>query len=632
MKTRIALASLTLALIGACKKPEPPPMYQAVPVIRRDIVVSAEAAGAVEAITVVNVKSRASGTILRMPAQTGMRVRIGDTLVIVDRRDPTNAYNQAQAELTVAQANLQNAEANKQRISAMFAGQLASAQDNENANLTFAQAQAQLVRARTSLQQASDALSDCTVEATVNGVILTKGVDVGTVIASAVNQVSGGTTLLTMANLDTVQLRVQVDETDIGKIQPGLQADITVDAFPNRPFHGQVLKIEPQSTVNNNVTMFPVLIWIPNEQGLLLPGMNANVQIHVANTSNVLAIPNAALRTQRDVTSAATVLGLNPQDVQRQLAQSDSATARTSSVGGQSPAAEPAARPSGPAQGQNPRPNRQAPASAAPAVPAQTAQAPAQAPAGGMQGMQNGGQRPDFTRFLPPGATMEQIQAIRTKRQSGQPLTAAESTLSAQFRANMQAAGFGGPGGGNGGQGMPGQGAPGAMPGAPAAPAPQADAAQQGGASMEEIRAAFMKRQSGQTLTAHEQDILRQAAARFGQGGGGGGRGGFGQRQNNNFMFGGSYIVFVKRNGQPTPVRIRTGVTDMDYSEVKSGLTEQDTVLLLPSASLVQSQQDMKDRFQRMTGGGGVPGMAQQQPRGTTTQAQPAGPPAGPRN
>jgi len=79
--------------------------------------------------------------------------------------------------------------------------------------------------------------------------------------------------------------------------------------------------------------------------------------------------------------------------------------------------------------------------------------------------------------------------------------------------------------------------------------------------------------------------------------------------------------------GQPTPVRIRTGVTDMDYSEVKSGLTEQDTVLLLPSASLVQSQQDMKDRFNGMTGGGGVPGMAQQQPRPTTTQAQPAAPP-----
>ena len=72
------------------------------------------------------------------------------------------------------------------------------------------------------------------------------------------------------------------------------------------------------------------------------------------------------------------------------------------------------------------------------------------------------------------------------------------------------------------------------------------------------------------------------------------------------------YIVFVKRNGQPTPVWIRTGLTDLDYSEVLEGLTPSDSVLVLPSASLVQSQQDMKERFNRVTGGGAVPGMRQQ--------------------
>jgi hypothetical protein len=108
------------------------------------------------------------------------------------------------------------------------------------------------------------------------------------------------------------------------------------------------------------------------------------------------------------------------------------------------------------------------------------------------------------------------------------------------------------------------------------------------------------------------------------------GSGGNGMRRRsfgagNNFQFGGSYIVFALRNGQPTPVRIRTGVTDMDYSEVASGLTDKDTVLLLPSASLIQSQQDMRDRFSRM--GGGVPGMKQQTPSGPTTQARPSGGP-----
>jgi hypothetical protein len=75
--------------------------------------------------------------------------------------------------------------------------------------------------------------------------------------------------------------------------------------------------------------------------------------------------------------------------------------------------------------------------------------------------------------------------------------------------------------------------------------------------------------------------------------------------------------VFVKKNGQPTPVWIRTGLTDMDYSEVRQGLSESDSVLVLPSQSLVQSQQDMKERFNRVTGGGAVPGMRQQtQPSG----------------
>ncbi len=82
--------------------------------------------------------------------------------------------------------------------------------------------------------------------------------------------------------------------------------------------------------------------------------------------------------------------------------------------------------------------------------------------------------------------------------------------------------------------------------------------------------------------------------------------------------------MFVLRDGRPTPVRVRTGVTDLDYSEVQSGLSEQDTVLLLPSASLIQSQQEMRERFQRM-GGGGLPGMRQQQPSAPTTQARPSG-------
>jgi hypothetical protein len=89
------------------------------------------------------------------------------------------------------------------------------------------------------------------------------------------------------------------------------------------------------------------------------------------------------------------------------------------------------------------------------------------------------------------------------------------------------------------------------------------------------------------------------------------------------YQFGGNYIVFVLRNGRPTPVRVRTGLTDMDFSEVVAGLGEKDTVLLLPSASLVQQQAEMRDRMSRFTA---VPGMQQQQPRTTTPTATPATP------
>src|SRR5439155_14492971 len=95
---------------------------------------------------------------------------------------------------------------------------------------------------------------------------------------------------------------------------------ITVDAFPNRTFDGSVLKIEPQAQVTQNVTMFPVQVNIPNAGHVLKPGMNTEVEIHIGQRQGVLAVPNAALRTLRDVASAARVLGLDSTIVQRELA------------------------------------------------------------------------------------------------------------------------------------------------------------------------------------------------------------------------------------------------------------------------------------------------------------------------
>jgi HlyD family secretion protein len=613
-------AALTLTL-GGCKDKAQRPLYEPVAVARRDIVVSAEAAGAVEPILVVEVKSRASGTILRMPAETGDMVRRGDTLVIVDKRDPTTALRQAEADLEVARVEVSNADASKTRSDSLFAQQLVSEQEHQTAVLTAANAQARLVRAQAALQGARDAMDDTDVRAPVSGTIIAKNVEVGQVIASATRDVSGGTVLLRMADLTEVQVRTLVDETDVGKITPGMRATITVDAFPNQPFQGTVLKIEPQSVTNQNVTMFPVLIRIPNAEGRLRPGMNAQVEMHVAQRASVLAIPNAALRTQRDVASAAQVLGLDPQEVQAMLARADSQRPQNNApVQPQDAQAAAPRNGEGSFAGRTPEQPAAPPIAAAP-EPVQQPQQQPNAPRGqGRDSTRRGGPGGPGGFQLPEGVTQEMAAEIRRKRQAGEALTPAESTASARMREAFQRM-----------REQQGGGAPGQTPGSqtsqPAAPAPSAapgNTPAGGELNQDEVRRVFQKQQAGQALTPAEQALMQQARQRFAQGG-------TNQRRrfgaNNNFQFGGSYIVFVLRDGRPAPVRIRTGVTDMDYSEVVSGLTEQDTVLLLPSASLVNAQAQMRERMNRMTGGGALPGMRSQTPS-TSTPAGGAAAPA----
>jgi HlyD family secretion protein len=224
--------------------------------------------------------------------------------------------------------------------------------------------------------------------------------------------------------------------------------------------------------------VFPVLVRIQNKEGLLRPGMNTDVEIHVGSREGVAAVPNAALRTQRDVASAAQVLGISMDEVQRQLA----ATAPGASSAGASPRA------------------------------------------GGGEGAR------DSTRA--PADTGRRMRPDSLRRQ----------------------------------------------------------------------RPDSAGRQRGQF-----------------------GTGGTGRRTRGTDAAGGRYIVFAKRNGAPTPVWIRTGLTDLDYSEVLSGLTLGDSVYVLPSASLVQSQQDMQRRATQITGGGAVPGMRQQTSGGAGGAPAPAG-------
>ncbi len=317
--TLLLTAALTAALSACATKKEAGPTITTATVDRRTITVDAQATGAVEPINVIEVKSKASGQIVKMTVETGTLVSAGDLLVQVDTRDVKNQYDQANADLRSAQAALEVATAAKKRADELYKSRIITTPEFESAQLTFTQAQGQIVRTTANLDLAKQRLEDATVVAPVSGTIIDKPVSLGQVIASATGSVTGGTTLLKMADLTRVRVRALVNETDIGNVRAGQPARVTVDAYPDRPFQGMVEKIEPQAVVQQSVTMFPVIISLDNSEGFLKPGMNGEVSMIVDRRDNVLAVANDAVRTVREAATAATFVGLNPDSVQAQV-------------------------------------------------------------------------------------------------------------------------------------------------------------------------------------------------------------------------------------------------------------------------------------------------------------------------
>ncbi len=480
MSRLAAVACVVLAL--ACEKAQTAPLYEKVPVERRDVVVTVISQGLIRPVLLFSVKSKAWGEIVGQPVATGDEVNKGQLLTTIDPRLPQNNLVQAQASVGKAHAQVDNAKAQLTRSEALFKSGSLAETDYERAKLAFATANAAAVDAEANLQTAKDAMEDTRVRAPITGTVLELDAVRGTVISSPT--LGGGTVILKMASLDSVQDSALVAETDVARVQPGMPATVNVDAYPNHPFHGTVAKILPQGQVVQNVTMFPVLIAVSNPAHLLRPGMNTEVRIPTGQRQGVLAVPNAALRTPRDVGSAAGLLGLDSLTVAQQLAAAQAADSAGRAGRDTAAAGEGAAGGGG----------------------AQTVTLP------------NG-----RTVTLPPGVTPEQFQAVLKRMRSGSEPTAADRGLLGSV--------FG------------------------RAPRPK----------------------------------FRQ------------------QRQSRNNP---NYVVFALRDGKLMVAPIKTGLTDQDYIEVTSGLTERDTVLVLPSASLVQAQQQFKQRFQNVTGGG-LPGLRQ---------------------
>jgi HlyD family secretion protein len=542
---RSTLALLTvLGLLAACGKEQTQSFrIQTAAVERRTIVVQAEATGIIEPINVVEVKSRASGQITEMPVETGTLVRPGSLIVQLDTRDVQNQFDQAKADLEASEASLKVAEQNKARSDELFRAQIITAQENEQAGLTYQNALSQIVRARTNLDLAQQRLDDARVVAPVMGTIIEKPVALGQVIQSGTSAVGGGTTIVKMADLTKVRARALVNETDIGRVTPGQEATVIVDAFPDRPFRGTVEKIEPQAVVQQNVTMFPVLVSLENREGLLLPGMNGEVSIVSDRRENVVAVPNEAIRSVREAAQAATLLGIDPDSVRAQLG-----AAMGGGFGG----------------GMGGMPNGGGAPSGA------RAGAPAGRPGFAdfsQQGRQGGFQMPDVTDA--------QCKAVTDARTAKPAVAKRLDSLSALMRdpnADRQAV-----------MGQVRAAYTELGVDAMVARACAMRAAPQGGAAPAATGTPTPARSGPRALAA-------PGASPTGRGGRSASRTG---------------LVFVQRADSSYEARIvRLGVADYDFTEVLSGLAEGDRVALLSAAALQMQRQENQDRMRAMTGGG----------------------------
>jgi HlyD family secretion protein len=327
--SRGAWAVAVLALAAACGSPEAPaPKYESAVVTRGDLAVTVEASGVIEPVATVEVKSKASGEILELGAETGDAVKAGQLLVRIDPRTPQNRVDQAQAEVNASGQRHATARTQLERGEKLRENAWINQSELEALELEVANTRAQAVAARVELENARIALEDTEVRAPADGTILTRLVERGQVISSPTQDVGGGTLLLTMADLSRVRARVRVDETDIGKLAAGVPARIQVAAYPGRAFGGTVEKIEPQAVVDQNVTLFAVLINVANEDGLLRPGMNVDAVFDVARRDAVLTLPVMALRAARDIDATAGILGLDVQELRTAVGAAEAGARR----------------------------------------------------------------------------------------------------------------------------------------------------------------------------------------------------------------------------------------------------------------------------------------------------------------
>jgi len=310
---------IVILLVAACgSEPEAQQettFYKKENITNKRLELSIEASGVIEAISSIEIKSKASGEVLFLGAEVGDLVDKGAILGQIDQRTPNNILNQAKSDLEASKVRLENAQSQFDRGKELHANASISDKDFEDIEENFAQAKSALVRNEVSFENAKIALDDTIVRSPVRGTVISRPVEVGQVISSPTSAVGGGTVLMTMADLSKVRVRALIDEIDVGKVSIGQIVSIKVAAYRDKEFFGIVKKVEPQARIEQNVTTFPVLIDIENDENLLLLGMNTDVVIEVLNKDISVSAPTMSLRTRKDIYSAASILNIPKAEV-----------------------------------------------------------------------------------------------------------------------------------------------------------------------------------------------------------------------------------------------------------------------------------------------------------------------------
>lgn len=267
--------------------------YRTVAVERGDLVATVSATGTVRPVVQVEVGSQVSGTLDRLYADFNSRVQAGQVLCTLEPSAFRARLAQAEAAVARAEAALKDANRQLARSRELVRDNYISQADVEAAEVAVEQRAADLKQAQAGLQSAQVDLDHATIRAPIDGVVISRSIDVGQTVAASLQAPK----LFVIANdLAQMQVETRIDEADIGRIRAGLPVSFTVDAFPDLPFEGQVSQVRLEPITEQNVVTYTTVIATRNDAMRLRPGMTANVTVTVDSRKDALKVPNAALR------------------------------------------------------------------------------------------------------------------------------------------------------------------------------------------------------------------------------------------------------------------------------------------------------------------------------------------------